>query len=876
MPIKAVRSVKFPALIKTTGAITVAKTGSEYTFDFDPLQCIPYDLADEVAYAAGIECNHAPKATVVRYNDFLYVFSAEDGYITTPVFDSSKWTVIAAPSAFTEVLRAEEAADAAEASALQASTSATSAQTSATNAANSASAAGTSASLASGVAVGNSYVKIARCATTGNISLSGIPSSTLTDNVTVVGGDPVVVVAQTLGQQNGLYTVNAGGAWTRHASFDTSGEAQGAIIHVLAGTRFSGKIFRLITENITLGTTPLVFVDDSTLTVKPGATGNAIDIYAGGTGYGLAGANRMQFDQFGAFYTQAWGVISGKYNLLNPTTIKIISAGGSPNYPGNLSANGLGAFTSGMLQITNDIAGPNIVMQDNGNTLGYSPVDASIVSGGTSGYVVGDVLTAVGGTVVAQTTALFGGINNETPQGTGYAVSEVITVQGTSDLGIPVTRATVQVTSVDGSGRITGATLLSAGSYTKYPSSVVTQFSTTGSGSGAYFLIYWPSRGPTRLRVTSVDGGGVITGIEIADPGLYFPQPSNPVSVTGGSGSGSPTFNFTYGGPQGGNMGSAQMWMMDSTNALRRVDEADGSIRFGQAWRVEDFYNRNVTNLKRIDSATVGTDAGFRVAGTLSVVGDVDFGTLRRYSGFTRSIVATVGNTVEIGKILSASRTIELSIQTSGTGWNVAKTYLFPVKYGAFSWKQLVPVYDTGASNSYDFAVDIQTDVSGNIFLRIRTVSINVAAINGTAHISMLSHGPAVSAPNEVFTPTSSTNSGVSAPTTFYTPVAPDVTVINSAQRFTPTTGTTVSVANGAPLCIVAPAGTLAALTVTLPSYLDVVPGQIQRVSFTQTITALTVNGASATPVFGAPTTIAASNALQFVYLASPFGWHLA
>lgn len=48
----------------------------------------------------------------------------------------------------------------------------------------------------------------------------------------------------------------------------------------------------------------------------------------------------------------------------------------------------------------------------------------------------------------------------------------------------------------------------------------------------------------TTLTVTSVSGG-VIDGIEITEPGQYSVIPSNPVSVTGGTGSGA-TFNMTY------------------------------------------------------------------------------------------------------------------------------------------------------------------------------------------------------------------------------------------------------------------------------------------------------------------------------------------
>ena len=52
----------------------------------------------------------------------------------------------------------------------------------------------------------------------------------------------------------------------------------------------------------------------------------------------------------------------------------------------------------------------------------------------------------------------------------------------------------------------------------------------------------------TELTVSSVNGSGGITGITISNAGQYTEIPTNPVSVTGGSGSGA-TFDLTYNNP---------------------------------------------------------------------------------------------------------------------------------------------------------------------------------------------------------------------------------------------------------------------------------------------------------------------------------------
>ena len=52
----------------------------------------------------------------------------------------------------------------------------------------------------------------------------------------------------------------------------------------------------------------------------------------------------------------------------------------------------------------------------------------------------------------------------------------------------------------------------------------------------------------TELTVSTVGGGGAITGVTISNAGQYTEVPSNPVSVTGGSGSAA-TFNLTFDNP---------------------------------------------------------------------------------------------------------------------------------------------------------------------------------------------------------------------------------------------------------------------------------------------------------------------------------------
>lgn len=91
----------------------------------------------------------------------------------------------------------------------------------------------------------------------------------------------------------------------------------------------------------------------------------------------------------------------------------------------------------------------------------------------------------------------------------------------------------------------------------------------------------------------------------------------------------------------------------------------------------------------------------------------------------------------------------------------------------------------------------------------------------------------------------------------------------NVVQKSTPTDGQTISMldtsADGT--LFLTPAGTLATLTVTLPTNANSVTGQIRRIATTQTITTLTVNGAGT--ILGNVTTILAAASLEFQKMAS-------
>lgn len=99
-----------------------------------------------------------------------------------------------------------------------------------------------------------------KCATVANAVLDGGVGNQI-DGVVIAAGDRVLVRAQTVGAQNGIYTVVAGAPWMRATDADSAEEVfSGISVFVEKGTTNGNKVFALVTDNpITLGVTAQVW-----------------------------------------------------------------------------------------------------------------------------------------------------------------------------------------------------------------------------------------------------------------------------------------------------------------------------------------------------------------------------------------------------------------------------------------------------------------------------------------------------------------------------------------------------------------------------------------------------------------------------------------
>lgn len=112
-----------------------------------------------------------------------------------------------------------------------------------------------------------------RVASTSNIDTSSAPN--VVDGVTLVAGDRVALVGQTIPSQNGIYTVQtlgtgSNGVWIRSTDADSNSEVtSGMTFDVSEGTANGGSTWLLTTTDpITLNTTNLTFVRTNVGTVR--------------------------------------------------------------------------------------------------------------------------------------------------------------------------------------------------------------------------------------------------------------------------------------------------------------------------------------------------------------------------------------------------------------------------------------------------------------------------------------------------------------------------------------------------------------------------------------------------------------------------------
>ena len=269
---------------------------------------------------------------------------------------------------------------------------------------------------------------------------------------------------------------------TSKVVFQNKQEVRG--LRTVSGGNYMVAVVGPYVYALTANLVPTMIGQLITSTGRVGITDNGVNVYI------VDGANRycwfINNPSSSAFFT---GSISG--TTLTVTNIKngLITVGQSLFGPGItaetvITALGSGSGGVGTYTINNSqtISSENMNSASNaaamtasisGTTLTVTAITGTLYPGQTiqgAGVTANTIITALGSTVVLNQSI--------TTAGTNYAVNDTVTVLG----GVyGVTPATYVVTSIGGSGAVTGLTLTNPGSYTSAPSNSV---STSSSGNG--------------------------------------------------------------------------------------------------------------------------------------------------------------------------------------------------------------------------------------------------------------------------------------------------------------------------------------------------------------------------------------------------------
>jgi hypothetical protein len=252
-------------------------------------------------------------------------------------------------------------------------------------------------------------------------------------------------------------------------------------------------------------------------------------------------------------------------------TLDVTNGGtGVSTLTGYVKGSGTSAFTASATIPNTDITGLGTISTQNANSVAITGGTINGTTIGATTASTGTFTTLIGGANVANYGQLTGGATTKAVEfmalGTDSNISLALDSKGTGAIDLVAGSSGVNISN---GGTVTAITRTSSGgSYTSIPSVAITAPTTAGgvqatatatmfvgavtiqSGGTGYTvgnvltLVGGTNSAAATLTVSTVSAG-VITAVTVTSGGTaYSVLPTNPVSVTGGSGSGA-TFNVT-------------------------------------------------------------------------------------------------------------------------------------------------------------------------------------------------------------------------------------------------------------------------------------------------------------------------------------------
>lgn len=311
------------------------------------------------------------------------------------------------------------------------------------------------------VAQGLNPKQAVKCATTANITLSGLQTI---DTYTTLSGDRVLVKNQSTASENGIYAASASG-WTRATDMDTWSEVPGAYTVVLYGSaNYQTGWVSTSADTGTINVTAITFVQFS---------GSAT--YYAGTGLTLA-AN--------TFSITNTGVTAASYGSASKTLTATVNA------QGQLTALSASDIAIAGTQITSGLVSPTYGgtgVNNGSNTLTWNAsytLNQSVASGASPSFV-GANFSSIPNAALTNSSV--------TINGTSIALGASATITAANPYALTLGTG-LSGTSYNGSAAVTAAianTGVTAASYTILNATVNAQgqltaassASTTGSGN---------------------------------------------------------------------------------------------------------------------------------------------------------------------------------------------------------------------------------------------------------------------------------------------------------------------------------------------------------------------------------------------------------